>query len=77
MMQAGKPYIDDLVEKIKLKGKGNQYNCLIGLSGGADSSFLAKVVDLGLRPLAIHFDSGWNSEMSVNNMVLVFSLILI
>ena len=57
------------MKKLKLKGKGNQYNCLIGLSGGADSSFLAKkVVDLGLRPLAIHFDSGWNSEMSVNNI---------
>ena len=42
---------------------------MIGLSGGATISFLAKkVVDLGLKPLAIHFGSGWNSEMSVNNI---------
>ena len=42
---------------------------MIGLSGGATMSFLAtKEVDLGLKSLAIHFGSGWNSEMSVNNI---------
>lgn len=41
----------------------------MGLSGGCDSSYLAfKVVELGLRPLTVHFDSGWNSELSVQNI---------
>jgi asparagine synthase (glutamine-hydrolysing) len=66
---AGKDQISRMIEKIKKEGKGKPYDCMIGLSGGADSSFLAKrVVELGLKPLAIHFDSGWNSEMSVNNI---------
>lgn len=65
----GKIYLENMVSLIKNSGKGKPYDCMIGLSGGADSSYLAKkVVDLGLRPLAIHFDSGWNSEMSVNNI---------
>ena len=65
----GKIYLENMVSRIKKSGKGKPYDCMIGLSGGADSSYLAKkVVDLGLRPLAIHFDSGWNSEMSVNNI---------
>jgi len=67
--EGGIEYINNLVNRIKNSAKGKQYDCMIGLSGGADSSFLAKkVVELGLKPLAIHFDSGWNSEMSVNNI---------
>ena len=68
----GKIYLENMVSRIKKSGKGKQYDCMIGLSGGADSSYLAKkVVDLGLKPLAIHFDSGWNSEMSMNNIEVV------
>jgi asparagine synthase (glutamine-hydrolysing) len=67
--EAGKDYMTRIVKQIKIDGKDKPYDCMIGLSGGADSSYLAKkVVELGLRPLAIHFDSGWNSEMSVNNI---------
>jgi N-acetyl sugar amidotransferase len=58
-----------LVETIKAAGKGKQYDCVIGVSGGVDSSYLAlQAVKLGLRPLAVHFDSGWNSELAVDNI---------
>ncbi len=61
--------LDKIVNKIKDSGKGNKYDCIIGLSGGVDSSYLAYVVkNLGLRPLAIHVDNGWNSELAVKNI---------
>ncbi len=59
----------EIVEKIKKEGKGKKYNCIAGLSGGRDSTFvLYKAVELGLRPLAVHFDYGWNSDISVSNI---------
>ncbi len=61
--------IEKLVAKLKAEGRGKDYDCLLGLSGGCDSSYLAfKVVELGLRPLTLHFDSGWNSELSAQNI---------
>ncbi|MEO6116456.1 MAG: N-acetyl sugar amidotransferase [Pseudolysinimonas sp.] len=58
-----------IVETIKAAGKGKPYDCVIGVSGGVDSSYLAlQAVKLGLRPLAVHFDSGWNSELAVDNI---------
>jgi N-acetyl sugar amidotransferase len=58
-----------LVEKIRASGKGRQYDCIIGLSGGVDSSYVAWLVkNQGLRPLAVHFDNGWNSELAVSNI---------
>lgn len=58
-----------VVDKIKSIGKGNDYDCVIGLSGGVDSSYLAlKVKDAGLKPLAVHLDNGWNSELAVDNI---------
>lgn len=57
------------IERIKTEGRGKPYDCVIGLSGGADSSYvLLKAKDLGLRPLAVHFDNGWNSELAVKNI---------
>lgn len=61
--------LDLEVEKIKESGKGKKYDCIIGLSGGVDSSMVAYlVVKSGLRPLAIHLDNGWDSELSVANI---------
>lgn len=61
--------LKDIVSKIKKSGEGNEYDCIIGISGGVDSTFVAyKVKELGLRPLAIHFDNGWNSELAVKNI---------
>ncbi|MPT38329.1 MAG: N-acetyl sugar amidotransferase [Achromobacter sp.] len=61
--------LDAMVERIKAAGKGKDYDCIMGLSGGVDSSYVAYTAKrLGLRPLAVHFDSGWNSELAVNNI---------
>lgn len=57
------------IDEIKQHGKGKKYDCIIGLSGGVDSSFLCyKAKEFGLRPLIVHFDNGWNSELAVNNI---------
>lgn len=62
-------YLQELVTEIKEKGKNKKYDCIIGVSGGVDSTYLAyKVKKLGLRPLAVHLDNGWNSELSVKNI---------
>lgn len=57
------------IDEIKLAGKGHEYDCIIGLSGGVDSSYLAlKAKEWGLRPLVVHVDAGWNSELAVSNI---------
>jgi N-acetyl sugar amidotransferase len=64
-----KRQLDNIVAKIKANGKGKQYDCIIGISGGVDSTYTAWLVkELGLRPLAIHLDNGWNSELAVKNI---------
>lgn len=61
--------LEQLIDEIKMKGVGKKYDCIIGVSGGVDSSYVAYIVKkLGLRPLAVHFDNGWNSEVSVSNI---------
>ncbi len=61
--------LSKLVTRIKEKGKGKKYDCIIGLSGGVDSTYVAFLVKkLGLRPLAVHLDNGWNSELAVKNV---------
>jgi len=58
-----------LGEQIKAEGRGKEYDCIIGVSGGVDSTMTAyEVKKLGLRPLAVHFDNGWNSELAVSNI---------
>ena len=57
------------LERIKAEGKDLEYDCVIGLSGGVDSSYLAlKAHEWGLRPLVVHVDGGWNSELAVQNI---------
>ena len=52
-----------------MKEENKEYDCIIGLSGGIDSSYLAlKVKELDLRPLVVHVDAGWNSELAVSNI---------
>lgn len=61
--------LNELVKKIKAQGKGKPYDCIVGVSGGVDSSWtLVEVKRLGLRPLAVHMDNGWNSELAQNNI---------
>jgi N-acetyl sugar amidotransferase len=58
-----------IVEKIKKEGANKKYDCVIGVSGGVDSTYVAyKVRQLGLRPLAVHLDNGWDSELAVKNI---------
>lgn len=67
--ERGRVAFDKIVERIKAGGKGKPYDCILGLSGGVDSTYLAYVSkQAGLRPLAVHFDNGWNSELAVNNI---------
>src|SRR3989304_10290489 len=67
--EQGKKKLAKLVEKIKDSGRGKEYDCVVGVSGGRDSTYtLFTAVKLGLRPLAAHFDNGWNSEIAVANI---------
>lgn len=61
--------IDAYVDDIKRRGKGRAYDCIVGLSGGIDSSYLAyQAKKYGLRPLALHMDNGWDSAASIRNI---------
>lgn len=62
--------ITPLIEKIKQEGKGRDHDCLIGISGGLDSSYVTYVAKekFGLRPLMFHCDAGWNSDLGVSNI---------
>jgi N-acetyl sugar amidotransferase len=58
-----------LADKIIRDGRGKKYDCVVGVSGGRDSTYtLYNTVKLGLRPLVVHFDNGWNSEIAVQNI---------
>lgn len=64
-----KKVLADIVTEIKAAGKGKKYDCIIGVSGGVDSTYTGYIAkELGLRPLAVHLDNGWNSELSVSNI---------
>lgn len=67
---AGAARLDRLVDEIKRAGRGRPYDCLIGVSGGVDSSYVAYLVArrFGLRALAVHLDNGWNTELAVDNV---------
>ncbi|MFA7351322.1 MAG: N-acetyl sugar amidotransferase [Methylotenera sp.] len=66
----GERELMNLAEKIKQQGKGKDFDCIIGLSGGLDSSYAAYVAKekMGLRPLLLHVDAGWNTDQAVGNI---------
>lgn len=66
----GKMRLEKMSRELKSFGRGSEYDCMIGLSGGIDSAFLADlaVKKLGLRVLAVHVDAGWNSAAAVKNI---------
>jgi len=67
--EQGSRILGEIVQKVKDGGIGKQYDGIIGLSGGVDSSYLlCKLVEWGIRPLAVHVDAGWNSELAVKNI---------
>lgn len=71
--QTGKPggqaALDAIIQEIKRSGKGKKYDCIIGVSGGTDSSYLLiKALEWGLRPLAVHYDNTWNTAIATENI---------
>jgi N-acetyl sugar amidotransferase len=68
--ERGKRKLLEVTEKIKVQGKGKDFDCIIGLSGGLDSSYLTYIAKekLGLRPLLFHVDAGWNTDQAVGNI---------
>lgn len=61
--------LEALLNLIRKEGERKKYDCIMGLSGGVDSSYLAwKAKEWGLKPLLVHFDNGWNSELAVKNI---------
>jgi N-acetyl sugar amidotransferase len=78
-VKTGKEAADELtkiVNEIKVKGKGKKYDSILGISGGVDSTYLAlQAKKLGLRPLLVHFDNGWNSELAVHNIEKIVSIL--
>ena len=65
--------ISRVAEKIKKEGEGKEFDCIIGMSGGIDSSYLVYLAKekLGLRPLVFHVDAGWNSQQAVHNIEMI------
>ncbi len=67
--EKGRQILNSLVIEIKRNGKGKKYDCIVGVSGGTDSSYLLyKAVELGLRPLAALLDNTWNSAIATENI---------
>jgi len=67
--EEGTRRLEAIVARIKRAGRRKPYDCICGVSGGRDSTYcLYQAVRLGLRPLAVHFDNGWNSEIGVRNI---------
>ncbi len=65
----GEARIDEIIEQIKLDGKGKKYDCVIGVSGGTDSSYMVYwAIQKGLRPLAVHYDNTWNTSIATENI---------
>ncbi len=68
--ERGRQALEALADKIRRTGQGRDFDCIIGMSGGIDSSYLCHVAkrELGLRPLVFHVDAGWNTQVAVNNI---------
>lgn len=68
--EKGDKALKEIVTRIKNEGEGKDFDCLMGMSGGIDSSYLLYIMakNYGLRPLVFHVDAGWNSQIAVNNI---------
>tara|TARA_R110001632_G_scaffold63318_2_gene151363 strand:+ start:15238 stop:16422 length:1185 start_codon:yes stop_codon:yes gene_type:complete len=70
----GEKEFSSIIEQIKKDGKGKKYDCVVGVSGGTDSSYMIiKAVEWGLRPLAVHYDNTWNTAIATENIRKVLS----
>lgn len=68
--EAGRAQLAALLDQVRAAGKGHDFDCILGLSGGLDSSYMLHLLvkEFGLRPLVFHVDGGWNSDLAVNNI---------
>ncbi len=68
--ERGERELDRIADEIRRAGRGKDFDCLIGLSGGLDSSYATYIVKerMGLRPLLFHVDAGWNTDQAVGNI---------
>lgn len=68
--ERGRAQLVAIIEKVRAAGKGRDFDCILGLSGGLDSSYMLHLLvkEFGLRPLVFHVDGGWNSDLAVNNI---------
>lgn len=70
----GNKKLEKIIDDIKRAGKGKKYDCVIGVSGGTDSSYMLHLaLEWGLRPLAVHYDNTWNTAIATQNIRKVLS----
>ena len=71
--EAGRKILERQAVRIRAAGRGRRYDCVVGVSGGRDTSYCLYYVKekMGLRPLAVHFDNGWDSDISKTNLAKV------
>jgi imidazoleglycerol phosphate synthase cyclase subunit len=70
----GRERLEQLADSLKRDGRNQEYDCILGVSGGCDSSYLAHLlVEMGVRPLAVHFDNTWNSPTATSNIFAVLN----
>lgn len=73
-LEKGSKILSEIVSEIKLKGKNKKYDCIIGVSGGTDSSFMLHwAIENGLRPLAVHYDNTYNTAIATQNITKITS----
>jgi N-acetyl sugar amidotransferase len=74
LSEASEKALEDFIARVKKDGVGKKYDCIMGVSGGTDSSYLANLmVERGVRPLAVHFDNTWNSPVATSNIYKVLN----
>ncbi|WP_438988062.1 N-acetyl sugar amidotransferase [Marivivens donghaensis] len=68
--ERGRTQLAAIIDKVRTTGKGQEFDCILGLSGGLDSSYMLHLLvkEFDLRPLVFHVDGGWNSDLAVNNI---------
>jgi N-acetyl sugar amidotransferase len=68
--ERGRAQLAAIIDQVRVAGKGHDFDCILGLSGGLDSSYMLHLLvkEFGLRPLVFHVDGGWNSDLAVNNI---------
>ena len=72
--EKGEKAFEKIIHEIKKAGKGKKYDCIVGVSGGVDSSYMLYLAkNHGLRPLAVHYDNTWNSSIATENIRKVLS----